>query len=312
LVTGVSGQDGSYLAELLLAQGRRVVGTVRPGSNVSDYLPSDVDLIPCDLGDHAGLEAVIKRVQPMEIYHLAAPTFVPESWEDPTTVLKLIPEATSVILTAARHAASKPRVFLASSAEIFGDTTESPQTESSPKNPTSPYGVAKLAAFGLARAMREHHGQFVVNGILFNHESPRRPERFLPRKVSLGVAAIKAGKQDQLELGDLGTVRDWSHARDIMAGAILAIEADRPDDYILASGVGHSVQDLVDAGFRSVGLDSARYLKTSAQFQRRKEAVPMTGDSTKARQSLGWTPQVSFDQLIEEMVASDLAAATAT
>ncbi len=201
------------------------------------------------------------------------------------------------------------RVFVASSPEIFGDTGESPQHERSPMRPRSPYGVAKLAAQGIVGALRERHGQFVVSGITYNHESPRRPERFLPRKVTRGAAAIALGRQDELVLGDLGAVRDWSHARDVMRGAHLALRAAEPDDYVLASGVGRTVGDFVTAAFAAAGAgDPADHVRVDPAFVRPPEPTPLIGDPSRARERLGWRPETSFEELVREMVEADLAA----
>lgn len=308
LITGINGQDGSYLAELLLARGTEVVGAARPGAARGPFVPAAVTMAACDLGDAGAVHRLVADVAPAELYHLAAPTFVPDSWEDPTETVRLVAGATGTVLAAARRTDPDMRVFVASSSEIFGAAASSPQDEDTPPRPRTPYGVAKLAALGLVRTMREHHGQFAVGGILYNHESPRRPERFLPRKVSAGVAAIAAGRSDELVLGDLRAVRDWSHARDVMRGAMLALGADEPGDYVLASGVGHTVGDLVDAAFAAAGLDPQGRVRVDPAFVRAPEPVASIGNPARARARLGWTPEVSFEQLVAEMVAADLAA----
>jgi GDPmannose 4,6-dehydratase len=304
LVTGVTGQDGSLLAELLLATGREVVGMARdpaaPGPNLAGV---QLDLVAGDLRDHDGLRRVLADVAPDEVFHLAAPTFVPASWRDPAGTLEEIAGATATILAALAGTAT--RVFVASSSEVFGDAGESPQHEGSPMRPWSPYGVAKLAALRLVGAYRRD-GLHASAGITFNHESTRRPERFLPRKVTRGAAAIALGLQDELALGSLDAVRDWSAATDVVRGAVLAVEHDEPGDYVLASGVGRTVGDLVATAFAHVGLDPAAHVRVDPAFVRPPEATPPVGDPTRAREVLGWVPETSFEDLIGAMVDADL------
>jgi GDPmannose 4,6-dehydratase len=305
LVTGVTGQDGSYLAELLLSRDYEVFGTVRAGgAAVSD----GVQALTADLLDASSLRAALGTARPDELYHLAAPTFVPDSWEDPTDTMAAIAGATATLLAAARDADPQPRVWVATSSEIFGDAGESPQTERSPMRPRSPYGVAKLAAHGLVGAMRARMGLFACAGITYNHESPRRPARFLPRKVSSGVAAIKLGGERELVLGDLDAVRDWSHAQDVVRAAWLALQADEPDDYVVASGVGRTVRELVDAAFAAAGLDWQEHVRIDEALVRPPESTAPVGDPSKARSRLGWTVERPFEELVGEMVAADLAA----
>jgi GDPmannose 4,6-dehydratase len=311
LITGISGQDGSYLAELLVAKGYDVTGVVRdPEDREIPNLASVRDrvaLVGGDLLDPATLADALGAVRPHELYHLAAPTFVPASWEDPAEILDAIGGATATLLGAARRLDPEMRIFVATSSEIFGDAGESPQSERSPMRPRSPYGVAKLAAHGLVGALREHFGMYVVSGITYNHESPRRPQRFLPRKVTRGAAAIALGLQDELVLGDLNAVRDWSHAADIVRGAWLSLQAERPDDYIFASGAGRTVGDLVSAAFSAAGISPEDRVRVDPAFVRPPEATPPIGDPSHARTALGWEPQMSFDELVAEMVAADLA-----
>ena len=320
LITGVTGQDGGYLAERLVAGGDEVVGTVREvrddvlGAAGLAHLEGQVALHAADLLDPAGLRRVIAEVEPDEIYHLAAPTFVPDSWKDPTEVTQAIVTGTAAILaeTAGRDGT---RVLVASSSEIFGDAGESPQSESSATRPRSPYGVAKLAAHGLVRTLRQREGRHLVSAVTFNHESPRRPERFLPRKVTAGVAAIATGRADELTLGDLAAVRDWSHAEDVVHGMILALRHDDPDDYVFASGIPHTVGDLVDTAFAAAGVE--RLVPTregrirdrvvvDPRFVRPPEQWPPVGDPSKARTVLGWVPDHSFESLVTQMVATDV------
>lgn len=311
LITGVTGQDGGYLAERLLAGGDEVIGTARrpEGALAAAGLPQlegRVRMLALDLLDPDSIRRAVAESQPDEIYHLAAPTFVPDSWEDPSEVCAAIVTGTAALLAAAGTLGDRVRVLVAASSEVFGDAGVSPQSETSPMRPRSPYGVAKLAAHGLVGALRAHHGRFLVSALTFNHESPRRPERFLPRKVSAGVAAIAAGQADKLVLGDLGAVRDWSHARDVVAGLVLALRHDEPGDYVFASGVPHTVGELVDAAFAAAGIERGARVEVDPRFVRAPEPWPPVGDASKARGVLGWEPQVSFEQLVEEMVAADL------
>jgi GDPmannose 4,6-dehydratase len=263
-----------------------------------------------DLEDAESLRAAVIETAPDEIYHLAAPTFVPASWKDPAGTLAVVAGATGTLLNAAREV-DGVRVMVASSGEIFGAAPESPQTERTPMRPRSPYGVAKLAAHGMVDVMRHKHGLHASSAIAYNHESPRRPERFLPRKVARGAAAIKLGLQDTLELGDLGAVRDWSSARDVVRGYWLMLQQDEPGDVILASGVGHTVRELVDTAFAVVDLDPDEHVRVADKFVRQPERTPSIGDPTLARERLGWHAQTSFEEMIEEMVQADLAALAA-
>lgn len=311
LITGIGGQDGSYLAELLVAKDYDVVGLVRRDPDESHPTLRDVEdrieLVQGDLLDPASLRRAIADVRPDELYHLAAPTFVPASWEDPTSTIAAIAGATSTILAAVLEIDRTIKVHVATSSEIFGDAGESPQNEDSPCRPRAPYGVAKLAAHGMVRVMRAHHGLFACSGITFNHESPRRPEHFLPRKVTRGAAAIKLGRQSTLELGSMDAVRDWCHARDVVRGAWLALQHDEPGDYVFASGVGRTVEDLVTAAFDVVGLDWRDHVTVNPAFVRAPEVTPPVGDPGRAREVLGWELETSFEDTIREMVETDLA-----
>ena len=302
LITGITGQDGSYLSEQLTDAGYEVVGLVRARSQG----PAGVATVTGDLGDPESLRAAVLETAPDELYHLAAPTFVPASWKDPAGTLGLVAGATATLLQAAREV-DGARVLVASSGEIFGAANVSPQNESTPMRPRSPYGVAKLAAFGLVDTLREKHGLHASSAIAYNHESPRRPERFLPRKVTRAAASIKLGLQDELALGDLTAVRDWSYAPDIVRGYRLMLAQDEPGDYVLASGVGRTVGDLVAAAFAVVDLDPEPYVRVDERFVRPSERTPPVGDITLARERLGWEPETSFAAMIEEMVRADLA-----
>jgi GDPmannose 4,6-dehydratase len=304
LVTGVTGQDGSYLAELLLDNGYEVFGTVR---SADATVLDGVMALRADLGEPATLRAAVHEARPDELYHLAAPTFVPKSWEEPGDTLAAIAGATATLLMCAREANPDVRVWVATSSEIFGDAGESPQNELSPMRPRSPYGVAKLAAHGLVGAVREHYGLFACSGITYNHESSRRPEQFVTRKVTRAAAAIKRGLQDVLVLGDLDAVRDWSHAKDVTRAAWLALQAEVPDDYVVASGVGRTVREFVRTAFAVVDLDSRDYVKIDQKLSRLPESIALVGDASRASERLGWEPTYSFEALVTEMVDADLA-----
>ncbi len=312
LVTGISGQDGSLLAEQLVADGYDVAGMLR--GELDRELPNlaavreRISLVPGDLAAPRSLRDAVHVIRPHELYHLAAPTFVPVSWEHPLDTLTAIAGATAALLEIVRGLDEPPRVWIATSSEVFGNAGESPQHEASPMRPRSPYGVAKLAALRLAGAYRERYGLHVSAGITFNHESPRRAPEFLPRKVSRGVAAIRLGLQDELVLGDLDAVRDWCAAEDVVRGARLALAHDVPGDYVLAGGVGRTVRELVEVAFAHVGLDAADHVRVDPALVRAPEPTPPVGDPTRAREVLGWEPRVGFAELVGAMVDADLAA----
>jgi GDPmannose 4,6-dehydratase len=310
LITGISGQDGSFLAELLLAEGYDVVGLVHGSSErslgCSEHLRERVTLLPGDLLDPASLRAAVEQARPREIYHLAAPSFVPASWERPREVSAAIVGSTAAILEAVRDIDRNMRVFVSSSGAIFGEAPESPQREDTPCRPSTPYSIAKLAAHQLVGALRAHDGLHASSGILYNHESERRPERFVTRRITRGAAAISLGLQDELTLGSLLAVRDWSFAGDIVRGAWLMLQQDRPGDYVLASGAGHTVAELAHVAFACVGLDAERYLQVDPSLVRPAETTPSVGDPRRARALLGWEPHVGFEELVERMVRADL------
>lgn len=312
LITGVGGQDGSYLAELLLDAGYEVHGMVHGdadgGLGCSEHLRERVHAIGGDLLDHESLSAAVGTTAPDELYHLAAPSFVPASWEHPAQTLAAIAGATGALLEAVRDRSPRTRVFIASSSAMFGDTRESPQREDTSCAPESPYATAKLAAHQLGGQLRAHDGLFVCCGILYNHESERRPERFVTRKVSRGAAKIKLGLADRLTLGDLDTIRDWSFAGDVMRGAWLSLQQDEPDDYILASGEPHTVAQLAQAAFAHVGLDWREHVEVDETLKRNPEHTPLIGDPGRAREHLGWQPTLDFEQLVGRMVDADLQA----
>jgi GDPmannose 4,6-dehydratase len=310
LITGLSGQDGSFLAELLLDKGYRVSGVIRgdPERSLgfSEHLRGQVEVLRGDLLAPATLRAAIEHTRPNEIYHLAAPAFVPDSWERPGENLQAIAGSTATILETVRDVDPDTRVFLAGSASMYGEARESPQNEDTPCRPTAPYGLAKLAAHNLVGALREHDGLYACSGILFNHDSERRPEWFVTHKITRAAAAIKLGLQQEVMLGDLHAVRDWSFAGDIMHGAWLMLQQDRAVDYVLASGAGHTVIELVHQAFSVVGLEPERYVRIDPELVRPPEGTPSVGDPSKACDELGWEPRVSFEDLVAHMVQADM------
>jgi GDPmannose 4,6-dehydratase len=311
LITGLSGQDGSFLAELLLEKGYRVTGLVREASGrhslgCSEHLRERVELVRGDLREPASLRAAIEQARPAEVYHLAAPSFVPASWERPGETIGAIVGSAAAILEAVRDTDARMRVFVSASGSIFGEAPESPQREDTPCRPTSPYAIAKLAAHQLVGALRERDRLHASSGIAFNHESERRPEQFVTRKITRGAAAIALGLQDELTLGSLDAVRDWSFAGDVMLAAWLMLQQEQADDYVLASGVPHTVAELARTAFACVDLDAERHLRVDASLVRPPESTPSVGDPGKARERLGWEPRVSFEQLVERMVRADL------
>jgi GDPmannose 4,6-dehydratase len=312
LITGLTGQDGSYLAELLLEQGYTVSGLIRAGEETSlgcsEHLRGQVELVQGELLEPDTLRAAIERVRPHEIYHLAAPSFVPDSWRRPGETTRAIVGSCAAILEAVRELDPTMRVFVASSGAIYGDAPESPQHEDTPCRPTNPYAIAKLAAHQLVGALRANDGLHASSGITYNHESERRPEQFVTRKITRAAAAISLSLQQELQLGSLEAVRDWSFAGDIVRGAWLMLQREEADDYVLASGVPHTVADFANAAFAAVGLDAERHIRVDSTLMRAAEATPSVGDPSKARERLGWTARLSFEQLVERMVRADVRA----
>jgi GDPmannose 4,6-dehydratase len=309
LVTGLTGQDGSYLAELLLDQGYEVVGLVRGGRaddlGAAEHLRGRVQLIEGDLTAPESLVAAVADT-PDELYHLAAPTFAPDSWQRPAETFSVIAGATATLLEAVRDSSPETRAFVAVSGAIFGAAPESPQREDTVCRPGTPYATAKLAVHQLVGQLRLHDGLFACSGILYNHESSRRPVQFVSRKVTRAAAAIRLGLQQDVELGDLHAVRDWSFAGDVMRGAWLMLQQERADDYILASGVPHTVAELAEIAFSHVGLNAADHIRVASELQRTPDLVPLVGDPSRARERLGWRPTMDFQHLIECMVDADL------
>ena len=298
------------MAELLLEEGYAVTGLVRgaPGQSLgsSEHLRERVEVMRADLLEPARLRAAIEQVAPREIYHLAAPSFLPASWERPAETMDAIMGSTAAILEAVRDIDPGIRVFVSASGAIFGDAGESPQQEDTPCRPQSPYAIAKLAGHQLVAALRAHDGLFACSGIVYNHESERRPEQFVTRRITRGAAAISLGLKDELSLGALDAVRDWSFAGDIVRGAWMILQQDDPEDYVLASGVPRTVAELAKTAFACVGLDSERYLRIDPALVRAPERTPNVGDPTKARRQLGWKPELSFAELVQRMVEADL------
>jgi GDPmannose 4,6-dehydratase len=310
LITGITGQDGSFLAEELLGNGHEVIGLTRRSRDddlgCSEPLRGRLSLVQGDVRDRDTQER-IAELAPAEIYHLAAPTFVPDSWRDPAGTMAAIHGSAASLLAFVAQRLPQTRVFLAASSEMFGDAPTSPQHEDTPCRPRTPYATAKLAAHQLVGQLRARDGLFAVSGILYNHESERRPDRFVTRKITRGAAEIALGRRTSLTLGDLSAVRDWSFAGDVMHGAYLALRHEAAQDYIFASGVGHSVQDFVRAAFAHLGIDPADHVEVDPSLVRPPETVAPVGDPSRARQALRWQPTIGFEQLIARMVDADLA-----
>jgi GDPmannose 4,6-dehydratase len=312
LITGITGQDGSYLAELLLEQGYQVTGIVRRSSAPNlwriEHLLDRIELRPGDLLDQLSLVKVIAEVRPHELYNLAAMSFVPASWDQPMLTGEFNAQGVTRVLEAIRQVDPAIRLYQASSSEMYGKVREVPQTELTPFYPRSPYGVSKVFAHYITVNYRESYNLFAVSGILFNHESPRRGLEFVTRKVTDGVARIKAGLSDTLALGNLDARRDWGFAGDYVYAMWLMLQQPEPDDYVIATGQTHSVGELVEVAFSHAGLDWRRYVKTDPAFLRPAEVDLLIGDSSKARQRLGWSPKVDFEALVRMMVDADIEA----
>ena len=317
LITGAAGQDGSLLAELLLEQGYEVFGVVRRATSERyenlDAVRDRVELIQADLLDEESLARALETARPDEVYNLAAPSFVPMSWEQPVLTAEFAAVGATALLEAVRANAPKARVYQAASSEIFGDPPASPQTEETPIMPVTPYGAAKAYSFFIVRSYRRRYGLHASSGILFNHESPRRPLEFLPRKVASGVARISLGLERTLHLGDLDARRDWGYAGDYVRAMSLILRQEEPDDYVIATGVTHSVRDLVECAFGHVGLDWREHVEVEESLRRgTAELHNLVGDATKARERLGWEPSVDFRGLVHLLVDADLQRLRAT
>jgi GDPmannose 4,6-dehydratase len=310
-ITGITGQDGSYLAELLLEHGYQVWGIVRRLSAPNDWriahLVNRITLIQADLLDQLSLIKAVDEVRPHEFYNLAAMSFVPASWDQPMLTGEFNSQGVTRCLEAIRQVDPAIRFYQASSSEMFGKVREVPQTELTPFYPRSPYGVSKVFGHYITVNYRESYNLFAVSGILFNHESPRRGLEFVTRKVTDGVARIKLGLQDELRLGNLDARRDWGFAGDYVRAMWLMLQQDRPDDYVVAMGVDHSVRELVEIAFSHAGLDWEQYVKVDPAFLRPAEVDHLIGNPAKAHESLDWSPSVDFKGLVHMMVDADLA-----
>jgi GDPmannose 4,6-dehydratase len=311
LITGITGQDGSYLAEFLLAKGYDVYGLTRRTSNTSlgriEHLLDRVNLIQGDLLDQHSLTTAIYEIQPDEVYNLAAQSFVPASWSQPLLTGEIDAMGVTKILEAIRLAKPDTRSYQASSSEMFGKVQESPQNENTPFYPRSPYGVAKVYGHWITVNYRESYSLFACSGIMFNHESPRRGLEFVTRKVSNGVARICLGKQHQLPLGNLDVTRDWGFAGDYVQAMWLMLQQDSPGDFVVGTGQSHSVRDLVELAFKYVGIDDwQKYVVADPKLLRPADVHRLLADPTKANAVLGWRPSVSFDQLVQMMVQADI------
>jgi len=311
LITGITGQDGSYLAELLLEKGYRVVGMVRRASTENFERIAGIrrrlELRQADLLDQHSLVRLLKDVQPDEVYNLAAQSFVPTSWEQPVLTAEFDAVGVTRLLEAVRLVSPHARLYQASSSEMFGQVRETPQRETTPFYPRSPYGVAKAYGHYITVNYRESYGLFAVSGILFNHESPRRGREFVTRKVSDGVARIKLGLEKELRLGNLTARRDWGFAGDFVDAMWRMLQQPVADDYVVATGEAHTVQELVEVAFGAVGLDWREHVREDPALVRPAEVQDLIGDASKARRVLGWAPRVGFSELVGMMVEADVA-----
>jgi GDPmannose 4,6-dehydratase len=311
LITGVTGQDGSYLAELLLDKGYAVHGVVRRSSTEAferiGHLRDRITLHQADLNDLASLVEVVQAVRPAEVYNLAAQSFVPTSWKQPLLTTDVTATGVTRMLEAIRLVDPKGvKFYQASSSEMFGKVRETPQNERTPFYPRSPYGVAKVYGHFITVNYRESYGMYCVSGILFNHESPRRGKEFVTRKVTDAAARVRLGLQKELRIGNLDARRDWGFAGDYVRAMWLMLQQPQPDDYVIASGQAHTVRDLIEIAFGHVGLDWRKHTVQDPAFVRPAEVDLLLGDPSKARRILGWEPEVSFEQLIRMMVDADL------
>jgi GDPmannose 4,6-dehydratase len=309
LVTGVTGQDGSYLVEHLLDQGYEVYGLVRRSSSANldrlDGVLDRLNLVNGDLLDQSSLMSALKKARPHEVYNLAAQSFVPTSWSEPVFTAEATALGVLRLLEAIRAVAPEARFYQASTSEMFGKTAP-PQSEQSPFHPRSPYGVAKVYGHWATVNYRESYGMYAVSGILFNHESPRRGREFVTRKVTRGVARIACGLEDELRLGNLEARRDWGYAGDYVRAMWLMLQQEEPCDYVIATGQTHSVRELCEVAFGCAGLDWERHVRVDEELLRPAEVDHLVGDPSRARAELGWEPEVGFEELIQGMVEADL------
>lgn len=311
IITGITGQDGSYLAELLLEKGYEVYGLVRRSSTEKferiNHIKDRVKLIQADLADQVSLIEAVGSIRPREVYNLAAQSFVPVSWNQPLLTGDITALGVTRILEAVRYVNKDIRFYQASSSEMFGHVRETPQTESTPFYPRSPYGVAKVYGHWITVNYRESYDMYACSGILFNHESPRRGLEFVTRKITDGVARIKLGLQSELRLGNLDAKRDWGYAGDYVRAMWLMLQQDTPDDYVIATEETHSVREFCELAFSRVGLDYNDFVKVDPKFYRPAEVHVLLGDCTRAREELGWERECSFPELVNRMVDADLA-----
>ena len=310
IITGITGQDGSYLAELLLSKGYEVVGTVRRSSAPNywriQHLLDRITIKPADLLDQLSIIRLVDEVRPAELYNLAAMSFVPASWDQPMLTGEFNAQGVTRLLEAIRHVDTSIKVYQASSSEMFGKVREVPQKETTPFHPRSPYGVSKVFGHYITVNYRESYGLFACSGILFNHESPRRGLEFVTRKVTDAVARIKLGLTDSLSLGNLDAQRDWGFAGDYVRAMWMMLQQDRADDYVIATGVSHSVQELVETAFGHAGLDWHAHVKLDPKFLRPAEVDHLIGDASNVKKELGWVPTVDFKGLVTMMVDADV------
>jgi GDPmannose 4,6-dehydratase len=310
LITGITGQDGSYLAELLLDKGYDVYGVVRRASTETylrfhHYLDR-INLVQADLMDQASTITALAEIRPHEVYNLAAQSFVPTSWQQPILTSEVTALGVTRMLEAIRLVDKSIRFYQASSSEMFGHAQEVPQTEQTPFYPRSPYGVSKVYGHWITVNYRESYGIYAVSGILFNHESPRRGLEFVTRKISYEVARIKLGLSQELRLGNLDAKRDWGHAKDYVRAMWLMLQQDEPDDYVVSSDETHTVREVCEIAFEHAGLDWSKHVAVDPKFYRPAEVHLLLGNSSKARRQLGWQPEVSFPELIRQMVDADI------
>ena len=315
MITGITGQDGSYLAELLLANGYEVIGMVRRSSTVNferiAHIQDQLTLVPGDILDEVSMIQVLREHRPQEVYNLAAQSFVQTSWSQPVLTGEVTAMGVTRILDAIRLTDPEIRFYQASSSEMFGKVQETPQLESTPFYPRSPYGVAKVYGHWITVNYRESYHMHASSGILFNHESPRRGLEFLPRKVSHGVARIKLGLDKELRLGNLDAKRDWGYAGDYVRAMWAMLQQEQADDYVIATGESHSVREFVELAFAEAGLDWRRHVAIDPRYLRPTEVDALEGDARKARERLGWSAQTSFEELVAGMVDADIAALAA-
>lgn len=310
LITGITGQDGSYLAELLLSKGYKVFGVVRRSSSEKyeriEAIQDRIQLLQADLLDSVSLMSALRASNPDEIYNLAAQSFVPTSWAQPVLTAEFTALGVTRLLEAMKAVSPKAKFYQASSSEMFGKVKEVPQSEETPFYPRSPYGVSKVYGHQITVNYRESYNLFTVSGILFNHESPRRGLEFVTRKITDGVAKIKLGLEKKITLGNLEAKRDWGFAGDYVNAMWLMLQQDTPEDYVVASGVAHSVKEFANIAFESVGLKAENYIEIDPKLFRPAEVDHLLGDPKKAKEKLSWQPQISFEKMIEMMVQADL------